>query len=481
MPTRMRNSTYNSGRLWALYFAVISLLLGAGVVCADTSINNIRIAKNGQLTRMVLDANKTPSYKIFTLNNPSRLVIDLEDAKLATRINPSIYANSAITNLRHATRKSNDLRIVIDLKQTSVAKSFVLPASQNAQHRLVIDIGHGKSASRVEASKPVSVKPVAQNKPAAIVKKATTVTPVIQAKPQVITKVKAHPKNLREVIVAIDPGHGGKDPGAIGYAGTHEKKVVLEISNRLARLINAEPGMRAIMTRSSDRYLTLRGRIKHARDQKADLFISIHADAAENRKAYGSSVYVLSKNGASSEAAKILAQKQNEVDMIGGVSLEGRDEVLQKVLVDLSQTATIDASTNLARYVINELSTLGKTKKHIEHAGFAVLKSPDIPSILVETAFISNVTDERKLRSSEHQQKLATSIFRGVMTYLNKYAPDNSILANRKNVELHTIRTGETLSGIADRYQVSIDSIRSINSLRSDNIRIGQKLVIPNV
>lgn len=456
-------------------------MLSTGLAWAETSINNIRVAKNGQLTRMVLDANHTPRYKIFTLNNPSRLVIDLVDTRLATKINSSIYANSYITNLRHATRKNNDLRIVLDLKQTTVAKSFVLPASQKGQYRLVIDIGAGKSASKVASSKTVSTKPTVKNKPASTTKKVAATTPVNKPKPYTTNKVKAHAKNLRKIIVAIDPGHGGKDPGAIGYAGTYEKKVVLQISNRLARLINAEPGMRAIMTRSSDRYLTLRGRIKHARDQKADLFISVHADAAENRKARGSSVYVLSKNGASSEAAKILAQKQNQVDVIGGVSLEGRDEILQKVIVDLSQTATIDASTNLAKYVIDELSVLGKTKKHIEHAGFAVLKSPDIPSILVETAFISNVTDERKLRSSEHQQKLANSIFRGIVTYLNKYAPDNTLIANRKNLELHTIRNGETLSGIANRYQVSVDSIRNINSLSSDNIRIGQKLVIPSV
>jgi N-acetylmuramoyl-L-alanine amidase len=477
----MRNSTNNFARQWTLFFAVISLLLSNGLVWAETSINNIRVAKNGQVTRMVLDANKTPHYKIFTLNNPSRLVIDLADTRLATKINSATYANSDITNLRHATRKNNNLRIVLDLRQTTVAKSFVLPASQKGHYRLVIDIGTGKSASKVASSNPVRAKPEVTNSPGATTKTAAAPKLASNTKPHTATKVKAHPKKLREIIVAIDPGHGGKDPGAIGYAGTHEKEVVLQISNRLARLINAEPGMRAIMTRSSDRYLTLRGRIKHARDQKADLFISIHADAAENRKARGSSVYILSKNGASSEAAKILAQQQNQVDVIGGVSLEGRDEVLQKVLVDLSQTATIDASTNLAKYVINELSVLGKTKKHIEHAGFAVLKSPDIPSILVETAFISNVTDERKLRSSAHQQKLANSIFRGIVTYLNKYAPENTLIANRKDLELHTIRNGETLSDIANRYQVSVDSIRDINSLSSDNIRIGQKLVIPSV
>ena len=292
------------------------------------------------------------------------------------------------------------------------------------------------------------------------------------------TKTKPAPQSL---IIAIDPGHGGKDPGAIGYAGTREKDVVLQISKKLARLINAEKGMRAIMTRDSDRFLTLRGRMKKAREQKADIFISVHADAFHDRRVRGSAVYVLSKSGASSEAARFLAKSQNESDVIGGVKLQGKGKDVQKVLVDLSQAATIDASMKLAKSVKNELSRIGKTRKNIEHAGFAVLKSPDIPSILVETAFISNASEEKKLRSKTHQQKLATSMFKGLKSYLKHHAPINAVIASNNTTPSHTIKYGETLSEIAVQYRVSVDAIRKTNSLSTDRIRVGQKLIIPEV
>jgi N-acetylmuramoyl-L-alanine amidase len=219
--------------------------------------------------------------------------------------------------------------------------------------------------------------------------------------------------------------------------------------------------------------------MKLARDKGADLFVSIHADAVKNRSVRGSSVYVLSKNGASSEAAKILAQNQNSVDTIGGVNLNGKDKMLQKVIVDLSQSATIDESVELASYVKNELKRLGKTRDRIESAGFAVLKSPDTPSILVETAFISNPSEEKKLRSATHQQRLATSVFRGIKTYFQRNATEDTLYAQLNQLDHHTIRSGETLSGIAIKYRVSLNSLRDVNSLETDKIRVGQKLIIP--
>ena len=302
-----------------------------------------------------------------------------------------------------------------------------------------------------------------------------------KAKPLPKKTTTANRTKTKTLVIAIDPGHGGKDPGATGYAGTREKDVVLQISKRLVRLINAEKGMRAVMTRDSDKFLTLRGRIKKARDNKADIFISIHADAVDDRRVRGSSVYVLSKNGASSEAARFLAQSQNESGTIGGVKLKGKGKDVTKVLVDLQQAATIGASMKLANSVKKELSTLGKTRKNVEHAGFAVLKSPDIPSILVETAFISNASEEKKLRSATHQQKLASSVFRGVKQYLKHHAPKNAVLASNTKQDKHTIKYGETLSEIAIQYSVSIDSIRKTNALNSDRIRVGQKLIIPEV
>ncbi len=518
--------------------AILAIWFGLSpTILADTfDVKNIRVAKNGQVTRVVLDTNAIPSYKMFTLNNPARLVIDLKDAKLATRVNQAVFDASFVEKLRFAHRKNNKLRIVLDLNQKIIPKSFVLPPNGNSQHRLVIDLKHaGKSVTQVASvankkdnkpkasqsvkkatdkkpstavastpkkTKTVETKPakqediiakittpkktkVAETKPA---KQADAIAKIITPKPAetkskptpALTKSKVKPAK-QTLIIAIDPGHGGKDPGATGYAGTREKDVVLQISQRLKRLINAEKGMRAIMTRDSDKFLTLRGRIKKAREQKADIFISIHADAVNDRRVRGSSVYVLSKNGASSEAARFLAKTQNESDVIGGVKLQGKGKDVQKVLVDLSQAATIDASMKLATSVKNELSRLGKTRKNVEHAGFAVLKSPDIPSILVETAFISNASEEKKLRSATHQQKLAVSMFKGLKGYLKHHAPKDTILASNTKKTPHTIKYGETLSEIAVRYRVSVDSIRKTNSLSTDRIRVGQKLIIPGV
>ena len=490
----------------------IILSLCTNAFAESFDIKNVRVAKNGQVTRVVFDTSATPSYKIFTLNNPRRLVIDLTNAKLSTSVNQSVFESSFVQKLRHANRANNKLRIVLDLNQSIVPKSFVLPPNGDSLHRLVIDLKNAQttntqlaktnvakpkkvnkkiSAGKViskPAAKPTVVKVAKKPAPSKIASKpapekdiiATVTAPKKAQQPRKVTSTKKHARS-RELVVAIDPGHGGKDPGATGYAGTQEKKVVLQISKRLARLINAEKGMRAIMTRNGDKFLTLRGRIKKARDQKADVFISIHADAVDDRRVRGSSVYVLSKNGASSEAARFLAQRQNESDVIGGVKLEGKGKDVQKVLVDLSQAATIDASMKLASSIKKELSALGKTRKNVEHAGFAVLKSPDIPSVLVETAFISNASEEKKLRSATHQQKLASSMLKGLKRYIKYHAPQDAVLANNIKSDRHTIKYGETLSGIAVQYSVSIDSIRKTNALSTDRIRVGQKLIIPEV
>ncbi len=442
---------------YLLKSCMLLIAVGANQQIHATTIDNIRVSQTNQSTRLVLDTSSTPNYKLFPLNNPPRIVVDLVDTSLATSINKSIFTNTGISNLRHAER-SDGLRLVLDLERRAIASSFVLGPNNKYPHRLVIDLRTQSAGSTSATDSPANTSS----------KKIVTNTPV---------KLNQKPRTL---IIAIDAGHGGKDPGAIGLGGTYEKKVVLEISKRIAKLINAEPGMRAIMTRDSDYYVTLRGRMQKARSQKADIFISIHADAVKNRRVQGSSVYILSKNGASSEAAKILAQSQNEVDTISGVSLAGKDKVLQKVIVDLSQSATIDSSLDLAIAVRTELSKLGKTRERIESAGFAVLKSPDIPSILVETAFISNPTEEKKLLSPSHQQKLAIAIFRGIKRYLVHNAPDDMRFAFNSEQDKHTVRSGETLSGIAIRYQVSLDSLRTVNRLKTDRIRAGEELIIPN-
>ena len=440
-------------RLIRTFFLLLAILLWLAPVLAEPiALEDIRVASKDQTTRIVIETKKRPAYKVFSLSDPERLVIDIANTKLDKKIAPSTFANSYIADMRHAQRKSS-LRLVFDLKQRVTPNNFLLAPSAKNHYRLVLDLSTGKG------------KQSASKKPANSISSAP-----IQRRP------------LRDVVIAIDAGHGGKDPGAIGYAGTYEKNIVLQISKRLKRLLDAQPGMRAVLTRSNDRYLTLRERTTNARKNRADLFISVHADAVESRHAYGSSVYVLSKRGASSEAAKILARSQNAADMVGGVSLGGKDKVLQHVILDLSQTATIDASTELAHNVIAELSRLGKTKGKVGHAGFVVLKSPDIPSILVETAFISNRTEEKKLRSPTHQEKIAKAILNGIRRYMQQHAPEDSKLAqaptSRSNNQ-HIIRGGETLSGVAQRYGVSVNALRLANGIKGDKIRIGQKLKIP--
>ena len=482
-----RKSTLCAFLVW-----VVLCLCVPPLAAEKLDVKNVRVASSEQLTRIVFDTSGLPSYKIFTLNNPPRVVIDISDARLAMNVKQSVFSESVVSQLRHAERQGNKLRLVLDVKSTTVPKSFILPASKGSSHRLVIDLKTGKqSAIAATKVKPQKVKPQPDiEKPPVKTAKVEKLAPPTPKASQTAVKrevkkpvkpVKKLPPAMqgRELVIAIDPGHGGKDPGAIGYAGTKEKKVVLQISQRLARLVDAEPGMRAVMTRNTDKYLTLRGRMKLAREKGADLFVSIHADAVKNRKVRGSSVYVLSKNGASSEAAKILAKNQNSVDTVGGVKLDGKDKMLQKVIVDLSQSATIDESVELASYVKNELKRIGKTRDRIESAGFAVLKSPDTPSILVETAFISNPSEEKKLRSATHQQRLATSVFRGIKTYFHRNAPNNTLYAQLNKLDQHTIQSGETLSGIAIKYRVSLSSLRDVNSLKTDKIRVGQKLIIP--
>ncbi|MDH4004764.1 MAG: N-acetylmuramoyl-L-alanine amidase, partial [Gammaproteobacteria bacterium] len=289
----------------------------------------------------------------------------------------------------------------------------------------------------------------------------------------------------RDVVVAIDPGHGGHDPGAVGRGKTREKDVALQISRTLAARINSEPGMKAVLVRSGDYYVDHRRRMEIARRNKADLFISVHADAVDDRRAYGASVYALSLKGASDEAARQLAERENASVRIGDVSLEDKDEVLASVLLDLSQSAALSASLDVGSNVIGELARLGKVhRRKVQQAGFLVLKSPDMPSILVETAFISNPSEEKKLRDKRHQGRLADAILAGVRSYF--YAnppPDTRIAMEMRRVPSkqvrHVIARGDTLSEIAERYNVSAAAIRAANKLSSDSIRVGQTLSIP--
>jgi len=403
-------------------------------------------------TRMVFDVTTPAVHQIFLLENPARLVIDLEDTKLLKPLPQPPKNHALFTRVRSGFRNKKDLRVVVDLKAAVTPKSFSLQPNKKNGHRLVVDL----------FSK-------------------TNVAPVNNIKrTQAIKRVTKTVKNkARDIIIAIDAGHGGEDPGAHGPRGTQEKKVVFAISKKLAALINKKPGMKAVMVRKGDYYIKLRKRMEIARAAKADLFISIHADAFKNSKVKGASVFTLSNRGASSEAAKWLAQHENSADLVGGLILADKGDVLRSVLMDLSQTATKDASKDVAGNILKNFKTIGHLhKNNVQKAGFMVLKSPDIPSILVETAFISNPTEERKLKSSKHQTKMAKAIFKGVVKYFQQNAPIDTYFALNAS-QRHTISRGETLSGIAQQYGVSMRAIKSVNSLASNQVQIGQVLQIP--
>ncbi|MBL4850992.1 MAG: N-acetylmuramoyl-L-alanine amidase, partial [Gammaproteobacteria bacterium] len=379
--------------------------------------------------------------------NPERIVIDLK----RTRMRMSLPKESVgfVERMRSAERNAADLRIVLDTNKSVKPKTFLLVPNKTYGHRLVIDLydQSGNPSGKSKRLKPV--KQIADN-------------------------------SLRDVVIAIDAGHGGEDPGALGRKGTREKDVVLAIARELKRKINAQRGMRAVLIRTGDYYIEHRRRMRIARQAKADLFISIHADAFKDRRAKGASVYVLSERGASSEAAKWLAQKENQSDLVGGVSLDDKDPLTRKVLLDLSQNATLEDSHSSAREVLRAMGKVTRLhKKEVQQAGFLVLKAPDIPSILIETAYISNPTGERNLRSKAYQRKLAAAIVAGLKRYFAQSPQPGTLLASVATTQRHTISRGETLSLIASRYQVSLKSLRVTNKLASDRIRIGQILVIP--
>lgn len=428
------------------------------------SVENLRLSHSSAKTRIVFDLSAQADYKSFTLNNPERLVIDLDDTRLASLNQIPDLTKTPVKNIRYAKRHKDTLRIVLDLKKPLHYETQTLAPSKGKSHRLVLDLVN-KEANSDKLITKVPKKAIAQK----------TVTK--PAKKVAVKKViKKQPTARRDIIVAIDAGHGGKDPGAIGYRGTKEKDIVLSIARRLAKLVTKEPGMRAYLTRNEDKFISLRRRIELARQQKADMFISIHADAFHNKRAKGSSVYVLSKRGASSAAAQMLADKENAADLVGGITLDDKDELLASVLLDLSQTASLEASLEVADTVLSGLKRVGHVhKKRVESASFVVLKSPDIPSVLVETAFISNPEEERKLNSTRHQEKLAVAMMSGVRNYFKRNPP----LDIQQDEQQHIVSRGDTLSTIAQRYHVTLAQLKTNNDLTSNRLHVGDVLLIP--
>lgn len=464
-------------RIGALVTAV--LLLWAGLVAevlAASDVRGVRLWRAPDNTRLVFDLSGPVQHSVFTLAAPDRIVIDISGAKLATSLDQLALSNTPITAIRSAQRSADELRVVIDLSAQVTPKSFALAPNQQYGNRLVVDLFDQPSAASA-ATQPPSPPASTPSVP---------VTPT-QAPPK-LTPV---PNGKRDIVIAIDAGHGGEDPGALSpVKGQYEKNVTLAIARELQRQINAEKGFRGELVRTGDYFIPLRKRTEIARKKGADLFVSIHADAAPRASAFGASVYALSERGATSETARWLADAENQSDLIGGagnVSLDDKDKMLAGVLLDLSMTASLTSSLNVGQKVLSNMGRITPLhKRRVEQAGFMVLKSPDIPSILVETGFISNPNEARKLHTASHQQALARSITSGVKQFFHQNPPPGTYIAWLRDEgkiasgpREHVVARGDSLALIAQRYQVSLAALRSANKLNGDVIKIGQTLQIP--
>jgi N-acetylmuramoyl-L-alanine amidase len=425
---------------------ILGWLLLTGLTAFGAEVQNVRLWSGPEGTRVVLDLSRPAEHTLFTLSGPDRVVVDIRGAELRGSLpQPS----GAVRGMRSARQPDGALRVVLDVADAVQPRSFLLAPNDTYGHRLVIDLPPRGGSERTPRRMP------------------------------------QQEGRGRDLVIAIDPGHGGEDPGAIGRGGTREKDVVLAIGRELARRIDAEPGMRAVMIRDGDYFIPLRGRIERARAHRADLFVSIHADAYFNQSARGATVYVLSQRGASDEVARRVAERENASDLIGGVSLADKDDVLASVLLDLSQNASLSVGAAVGQSIIDEMKHVTRMRRlQVQRAPFVVLKSPDIPSLLIETAFISNPEEERGLKDRATQQRLADAMLVGVRRYFHDNPPPDSYIARMRSQGLGTparyvVARGDTLSAIASRHNVPIAVLRSYNNLNGDRIRIGQILTIP--
>jgi N-acetylmuramoyl-L-alanine amidase len=440
-------------------FAAVLLVLTAGAAAAATAVKAVTVQSGADVTRVVVDLSGPTKYTYQTLANPHRIVLDLHGTRLAAALD---QRGGPIQGIRSGIRNGTDLRLVFDLG--AAAKPHVTLHG----NQLLLDLQGGGRAS---AAAPAAEATAA----------ATTST---------LRAVKAA-EGQRDVVIAIDAGHGGNDPGAIGPGRVQEKQVVLAIARELNALLARERGYKPVLTRNSDIFLPLQTRRDLARKAQADLFVSIHADAFTSPQARGASVFAISDRGATSTMAAFLAKSENKADAIGGVSTHGKDENLLRVLTDLSMSASIDASMRVGDHVLSSMGSIARLhSRRVEQAGFMVLKSPDTPSILVETGFISNPEEARKLATSAYQRQMARAIFNGIHRHFSDSPPSGTWLAWAKRngggrtvagtATQYVIGRGDTLSGIAARYGVPLSTLRAHNNLASaDQIRIGQTLLIP--
>ena len=432
---------------------LLATCMGVLVLCGQVQttwameLRDVRLWRAPDHTRIVFDLSAVPQHKLIQLDGPDRLVVDLTNTRLDTSFGKLKLDNTPVKRIRHGVRDGSDLRIVLDLSAGVKPRSFILKANDQRGDRLVLDL--------YDLLKQV-------------------------AKPSVKKSVST--SSRRDIVIAIDAGHGGEDPGASGPGGVREKAVVLAIAKEVHSRFKKEQGFKPVLLRTGDYYVGLKKRRDLARKSQADMLVSIHADAFKSPKAKGTSVYILSQRGASSTFARFLAQRENSADLVGGVSLNDKDDQLAQVLYDMSMSYTLDASHGVGGRVLSEMDLISKLHRdRVEQAAFAVLKSPDIPSVLVETGFISNPEEARLLNSRDYQRKMGRAVHAGVKSWFVEHPPADTLLAWEKQGKEreYVITRGDTLSEIAQRFNVSIASLRAHNGLPGSVIQVGQKLKIP--
>lgn len=410
-------------------------------VFAAVEVTGLRIWHAPDRNRLVFELSGPVKPKVFSLANPSRLVLDLPAAELKT-VFPSGSMGPMLKGVRSGEPRAGVLRLVLDLHKPAAFRVFTIAAAGDYKDRLVVNL-NSKNAD--EAGSRSSIP---------------------------------KPDDLDEgYVVVVDAGHGGEDPGAIGFGGLREKDIVLDIARRLARMIEKEPGMVSFSTRTADYYVRLRRRVDVARKAKASIFVSIHADAFRSRSARGASVYSLSQSGATSEMAAYLAQRENAADLAGGISLSDRDKDLAEVMLDMQLDWKIEESRLLGSQILSALGTLSPLHtRQVEQAGFAVLKAPAIPSVLIEVGYVTHPGDSKRLKNSGFQEQLAAAIFRGILAYCHM-RPRCPLLETINKT--HVVKTGDSLSEIAVQYGSNVETIKRWNGLLTNVIRVRQKLIIP--
>lgn len=431
----------------AILYGMALLILSVSVAQASV-IKSMRFWQSPESTRVVLDLSSPVTHEISILQNPDRIVVDINDAQVSVDLNQLEIQSDLVKRVRKSTPpRDGVLRLVLDLNKSAKPKSFSLKPYQEYGDRLVIDLFDG---SRQE------IKPPAVNR-----------------------------SGDRDIVVAVDAGHGGEDPGALGSRGTKEKDIVLALSKELVNELNKFDGIKAFLTRTGDYYLPHRKRTDLARMQRADLFVSVHADGFKSPKARGASVWVLNLHGAKSEVARWMQMQEEKSELLGGVDssvvLSNYDNSVKSVLLDLQMENSITESTKVANIVHSAMSKVVPRmhKKHVEENSLLVLKNPDIPSILVELGFITNPEEEALMKTASYRQKLARGVGDGIVDYFKKHAPDGTLFAARYRQNIYHVQRGDSLIKVAKRFNVSVRDLKDANKLSTNVVKIGQKLVIP--